>query len=148
MTPYIQCRWCTPGRFSAKQALDHVWTAKQAPAAADVNLCAGLLDNLEGFREKNMLQKVVLHVVARSNFHGDQEIEKLRHAFQQIDTDNNGMLTVEEFKKGLQEQSIDLSEAEIDDMQRSLDADGSGEISYTEFLSATLSKKHYMRDCT
>merc|ERR1719263_255354 len=60
-----------------------------------------------------------------------------------MDTDDNGSLTLQELQRGLGglEDGPDL----IEKLMKA-DFDNSGEISYTEFLAATLSEEIYMRE--
>ena len=49
---------------------------------------------------------------------------------QSIDTDHSGTITVEELKVGLRKQGSTVTEAELADLVRNLDADNSGTIDY------------------
>ena len=51
-------------------------------------------------------------------------------ATQSIDKDHSGTITVDELKVGLREQGSTVTEAELADLVRSLDADNSGTIDY------------------
>ena len=57
-------------------------------------------------------------------------------AGQSIDKDNSGTITVDELKVGLREQGSTVTEAELGDLVRSLDADNSGTIDYEVRLTA------------
>ena len=67
----------------------------------------------------------------------------MKKVFLKLDTDHDGVLTVEEITEGLK-----LSEAkdlkDIEKIFRSIDTDGGGTINYTEFLAATMDHKHYL----
>merc|ERR1712093_174194 len=51
-------------RYTAEQALNHVWIKNKAPKAQAIPLQASLVDNLKGFRSTNKLKKAALHVIA------------------------------------------------------------------------------------
>merc|ERR1719359_1942752 len=51
-------------RYTAEQALNHVWVRNKAPKAAGVAISTSLVDNLKGFRSQNKLKKAALHVIA------------------------------------------------------------------------------------
>mmetsp|Transcript_29938 Transcript_29938/g.79375 ORF Transcript_29938/g.79375 Transcript_29938/m.79375 type:complete len:543 (-) Transcript_29938:102-1730(-) len=125
-------------RATSGQALQDTWTAHHAPTAEAVSIGADLIDSLRAFRGKNKLQKAALHAVARQL--DEQHIQKLRSIFMQMDTDSDGTLTVEEMMTGLQQNGMVLND-ELRDLVQSIDADGSGEIDYTEFLAATLERR-------
>merc|ERR1712193_544284 len=72
-----------------------------------------------------------------------EDVSDLRMLFQGLDLNGDGLLTREEFIKGVNACGID--EANILQMIQSVDADGSGVIDYTEFLAATLEKKLYSK---
>merc|ERR1719337_723596 len=86
-------------RYTAEQALNHVWVRNKAPKAAGVALQGGLVDNLKGFRSQNKLKKAALHVIASQL--GESQIKALRETFMHLDHNGDGLLTVNEMKQGL-----------------------------------------------
>jgi len=131
-------------RYSAEQALNHVWVKNQAPKAKDVKLSSGFVDKLRGFRSQNKLKKAALHVIASSM--DDKQIKQLRETFQGLDENGDGLLTAAELKIGLEKSGISEVPPDLKEIMEGLDADGSGVIDYTEFLAATLDKKLYMEE--
>lgn len=64
-----------------------------------------------------------------------------------MDVNGDGQLTVEELKSGLKEiPDILLSEKDIIDAMRVLDANMNGLIDYTEFIAACLQSYNYLQD--
>lgn len=53
-----------------------------------------------------------------------------------MDEDGNKQLSKEELTDGLTEAGLELNEGEIDEIMTKLDADGSGGIDLTEFITA------------
>ena len=51
-----------------------------------------------------------------------------------MDDDKNRKLSIEEFKKGVEEYGLNLSKAEIEQIFRDMDTDKSGSIDFDEFL--------------
>ena len=51
-----------------------------------------------------------------------------------MDDDKNRKLSMEEFKKGVQEYGLNFSKSEIEELFRLIDTDRSGTIDYEEFL--------------
>jgi len=133
-------------RFSAEAAVNHVWITDTAPKASDCDIgSSGIVERLKDFRGQNKLKKAALHVIASQL--SDGQIKELRATFNQLDANNDGTLTLQELKDGL-EKCCGLEEIPADLMQivQAVDENGSGQIDYTEFLTATISKKTYERE--
>jgi len=129
-------------RFTAEQALNHVWVRNTAPKASAVALRSTLVDNLRGFRSQNKLKKAALHVIASQL--GESQIKALRDMFMALDGNGDGLLTVAELKHGLEKAGLKEIPPDLQQIMEEVDSDGSGRIDYTEFLAATLDKKTYM----
>jgi calcium-dependent protein kinase len=130
-------------RYTAEQALNHVWVRNLAPKAAGVSLQSSLVDNLKSFRSQNKLKKAALHVIA--NQLGEVQIKALRDVFMQLDHNGDGLLTAQEMKDGLLKICKEIP-PDLHNILEEVDSDGSGVIDYTEFLAATLDKKVYMAE--
>jgi len=132
-------------RYSAEQALGHVWVKEKAPKSKNVNLGgSSLVDNLKGFRSQNRLKKAALHVIASQL--GENAIKNLRDTFMALDGNGDGLLTVNEMKEGLQKCGLKEIPPDLQQIMEDVDSDGSGVIDYTEFLAASLDKKVYMAE--
>lgn len=51
-----------------------------------------------------------------------------------MDDDKNRKLSVDEFKKGIDEYGLNFSKAEIEQIFRDMDTDNSGSVDFDEFL--------------
>jgi len=131
-------------RYTAEQALNHIWVKNKAPKAQNVALQGSLVDNLRGFRSQNRLKKAALHVIASQL--GESQIKGLRDIFMAIDANGDGLLTVNEMKEGLNKAGLKEIPPDLQQIMEEVDSDGSGVIDYTEFLAATLDKKTYMAE--
>ncbi|KAJ8308804.1 hypothetical protein KUTeg_013678 [Tegillarca granosa] len=60
--------------------------------------------------------------------------EEVLEAFKLFDTDRNGYITARELKDVMTNLGEKITEEEVDDMIRVADANGDGQIEYTEFL--------------
>jgi len=131
-------------RYTAEQALNHVWVRNKAPKGNQASLSGSMMDNLKGFRSQNRLKKAALHVIASQL--GESQIKALRETFMALDENGDGLLTVNEMKEGLSKAGIKEMPEELQQIMKEVDSDGSGIIDYTEFLAATLDKKVYMAE--
>ena len=62
--------------------------------------------------------------------------------FRQLDTDNSGTLSKEELLEGYKQHMSELdAELEVEEILRTADIDGSGEIDFTEFITASMDSK-------
>lgn len=131
-------------RYTAEQALNHDWIAKKAPNSSDVPLQQSALDNLRGFRSGNKLKKAALHIIA--NQLSEDQIKALRETFIALDGDGDGKLTAIEMKEGIAKAGLKDIPADLQEIMKDIDSDGSGVIDYTEFLAATLDRKTYLKE--
>jgi calcium-dependent protein kinase len=129
-------------RISAKEVLRDPWLKKRAAnQIEDRPVTADTLKNLSTFRVISIqsglkLQQATLSFIA-SQMSSSEEISKLRDVFIQLDTDGNGVLSREELTQGFKILGLKSVE-DIEDIIQRCDADGSGFIDYSEFLTATI----------
>jgi len=131
-------------RYTADQALNHLWVKNKAPRAQNVPLESTQLENLRNFKVNNRLKKAALQVIAQQL--PDSEIENLKKIFMSIDKNGDGQLTVQEMVEGLHKSGMQTIPEELAELMKGVDADGSGVIDYTEFIAATLDKRKYIQE--
>jgi calcium-dependent protein kinase len=71
---------------------------------------------------------------------------ELQKAFKDLDLNGDGKLSKEELLIGFRKTHGDLAESEVDRLMEIADADGSGEIDYSEWVVATINKKNLLTD--
>lgn len=71
------------------------------------------------------------------------EVKELSVLFKQLDVDGSGTLTLDELIKGLEGYE---NKEKLIEILEGADADGSGDINYSEFIAATLDDQIYMRE--
>ena len=87
------------------------------------------------FAGYSKLKKLALYVIAHKS--SVDEIGFLQQLFQnRFDIEKDGVITLDEFKKALEVYSYTYDEVTV--MFNAIDIDGCGDISYTEFLAATI----------
>ena len=125
-------------RLTAQQALEHEWLTNsfalsdRRPDEAEMENIAGHITN---YGRAGEMKKLALMVIAHKS--STDDIMKLRKAFDQYDSSNDGEVTLAEFRSELRKQG-NYSDEEIDKMFASVDVNKEGTISYIEFLAATL----------
>ncbi len=72
---------------------------------------------------------------------GDDEKQYYENEFNKFDSTKSGMISDRDFISKVQESEDDLSQKEIKKLRRELDYDNSSQISYKDFLIATLDVK-------
>eukprot|EP00930_Biecheleria_cincta_P046613 TRINITY_DN32165_c0_g1_i1.p1 TRINITY_DN32165_c0_g1~~TRINITY_DN32165_c0_g1_i1.p1 ORF type:complete len:587 (+),score=147.27 TRINITY_DN32165_c0_g1_i1:82-1842(+) len=139
------CLQKTPlARPPADKALRHGWLEKQAgPAGDSVDLAYLRVDGLAAYGRMNKVKKAVLTVIATQL--PEENIQTLKSMFFSMDKNSDGTLTVLEIEKALTQAGVELP-ADIQQLLKQVDTDGSGVVDYTEFLAATLDKQVYAQE--
>ena len=65
----------------------------------------------------------------------DEEVNKLRQTFNQLDEDGGGSIGIDELEEPLIGLGLAETKEEIDEMIIAVDDDGSGQIEFEEFLA-------------
>merc|ERR1712014_341994 len=68
------------------------------------------------------------------------EVDEIKEAFDLFDNDNSGAISVNELTSAMQSLGFDVKHAVVYNMVADLDADGSGEIEFGEFLDVMTAK--------
>jgi calcium-dependent protein kinase len=121
-------------RPSAREALNHEWLKKTLLKPVDRASSMSLLENLQSFHPHKNIEKLTLSFIT-SHLLTSSEIEKMTELFESWDIDQSGTLSREEFKAGIGG-FISLSDREIADLFMDIDTDSSGEIDFSEFVTA------------
>ncbi|CAD7929675.1 unnamed protein product [Amoebophrya sp. A120] len=148
-------------RLSAKHALCHPFVMKtymedglvseRDPEKLKKILSMGeVLERMRRFSELSTLKRSSLIVLAHMIGTSADEMEAYRLTFRQLDTDGSGSLSLEEFKEGIQRESLRLDQKPIefpanfnDEIWPAVDLNESDDINFTEFLAACLSSDQY-----
>jgi calcium-dependent protein kinase len=118
-------------RLSAHEALMH--PCMRVSAFLGSELHQKLMTNLRSYKRFRPIERVVLTILA---YHSRSDA--LREVFSLLDTDMNGVLSKQEIVTGMNRLGLMLP-SDFDEILDSIDADGSGEIEFTEFMAAGLS---------
>eukprot|EP00913_Durusdinium_trenchii_P027219 g25538.t1 len=144
-------------RLSAKEALRDPWITNSAQQST-LPLCPAVLSNLRKYSAEHRLKKAALQLLARQQ--NDDVFDQLKKQFNELDENGDGIITFAELKQGMKKAGLagGLSSkdddgvrtvASLEDLHNlalALDADGSGEIDYTEFLAAAMERKSLVQE--
>ncbi|XP_059296423.1 calcium-dependent protein kinase 13-like [Lycium ferocissimum] len=130
-------------RLTAKQVLEHPWlqNAKKAP---NVPLGDMVKSRLKQFALMNRFKRKALRVIA--DFLSNEEVEDLNEMFGKIDTDNDGIVSVEELKAGLQKFNSQLADSEVKMLIEAIETNGKGTLDYGEFIAISLHLQRMAND--
>lgn len=134
-------------RPSAAEALLHPWIQQanqQTKETVSTDVAMSALTNLQNFNAKSKLKQATYAFIA-SQLLSKQEKEQIDKVFRAMDLNGDGKLQKDEIKQGYAEFfGRQLTDLEVDEMFDKVDADGSGEIEYSEFVVATLNEKNLL----
>mmetsp|Transcript_65849 Transcript_65849/g.140887 ORF Transcript_65849/g.140887 Transcript_65849/m.140887 type:complete len:531 (-) Transcript_65849:4-1596(-) len=103
-----------------------------------------LVASFKHMNQLNALERVAITAVAHNL--PASKIEHLRTSFEQMDRNGDGVLQPQELHDGLK--SSGIANAELMEVLRTIDTDGSGAISYTEFIASTYEFQRSLQDST
>lgn len=137
-------------RISAAEALDHPWfqnNTKEKKLRLDLPIGRRSLRNLKDFRAKNKLQDAILFFLV-NQLTSKEEEQELLDQFLTIDSDGDGMLSKADLLKAYAKSGKDPNQAEVivDNILANADKTGSGIINYTEFVTASISKRKFFSE--
>ncbi|MCQ2821661.1 MAG: protein kinase, partial [archaeon] len=126
-------------RPTAAECLKHKWfdIASEKTEKIDFNL-----ESFKTYVYGNKLKKAALTFIAERM--KDQDVEKLKNKFMEMDKDKNGTISYEELKEGLS--PYGLAENQIKEMFDLVDTDKSGAIDYTEFIASVLDVENNVKE--
>ena len=134
-------------RLSAEQCINHKWFKLLEQSNLNNSNQFGkklqmkVINKMNDFVKENRLKQAVLQFIS-NQFNLKKEEEDLQALFKEFDLKKTGEISKEIFYKKLIELYGEIEGKEIcDKIFERLDLDGSGEISYDEFLSAMIDGK-------
>lgn len=132
-------------RIKASTALDHEWFKQNIEYQDATEAVIKALTNLKSFKAEQKLQQAAITFIVSQLATGDEMIE-IELAFKDLDINMDGKLSLPEIKEGYKKYMPQISEQEIDRILEIADADGSGEIDYSEWVVAVIDKVKLLSD--
>jgi len=128
-------------RFSAAQALSHIWfkdPAKPSPYGNVEGLSVSIFEGLKQYQAYNKLKRAVLQLLTREL--SEFQIQELRSKFMALDREGDGLLSPSELLEGMRHVGYEMSAEELDQVLAALDPN-SRRIGYKEFVSALIERR-------
>jgi len=123
------------GRLSAHQANETEWLQKQeSESTLEKELIDLIHRTLLYQSEGSLMKKIALLIIAHHS--SNEEIRELRNAFRQYDSNNDGIITFDDFKTTLG--NFGYREEDCKFLFEKLDVYQKNQVYYTEFLAATI----------
>lgn len=132
-------------RISARQALNHPWFEGAPEIAINVDLMKESLKNLLSFNAVQKMQQATMSMMVQ-NMITKEEISRLQQVFQALDKNKDGKLQYAELLSGYEEFYGDFAKEEVDRIFKLVDVDNSGEIDFSEFVTATVNRNELLQD--
>jgi len=132
-------------RYTCDQVLGSKWIRQYAPktAAKQEMISADVVKSITNYANMEKLKKTAVQVVAFTL--PPAEIKKLRDQFKAFDADGSGTLCLPEFRQAM-EKHDGMDAQHIADLFSKIDSDHTGLISYSEFISASLSTSVHLNE--
>ncbi len=129
-------------RLNAQQVLNHVWVQKNAPNPEgfieEVNK-----KTLKSYSSFNKIKKSVINFI--SSRLNDDEIEKLKNIFYEMDINKDGTITLDEMQDCLSKM-FKNNKNYIENIFNEIDTNKSGRIEFTQLISALIEQKIYLNE--
>ncbi|OMJ94762.1 hypothetical protein SteCoe_1941 [Stentor coeruleus] len=122
-------------RFSAEQALTHPWMKQAKEEKVDISIYA----SLKNFMPPSEMWRAAVGILVK--YMSVSEIGALRSAFNEVDIEGTGTLSIKDIEFSLAKTGIILPKRELIEIFKRLDYAQDGKIHYSEFLTATLSSR-------
>jgi len=135
-------------RISGEQALRDPWFRKFKnieKGCEEDKLDASILESLRRYKGKSKFKKAVLCMLVKM-VRSSKEVDNLRESFHKLDLDGCGLIDSVELKSAMRSSSRELiRDEEVESIITEVDYFGYHKITYSEFLSATISIKKIMK---
>lgn len=129
-------------RLSLDDARRHPWIEQTSSSKRSMTLTVGQ-QNMRSYRGHSTLKKAALHTMAQRI--SDDDVAQLRRMFALLDKNGDGTVTFYELQEGLSQLGQPATAKHFAELMEAADVDGSKRLEYTEFLAATLDKRHYRK---
>ena len=132
-------------RLTPQDGLNHPWILKFSSKSNESDLINNeTIQLLLDFSKKSPLEKEIYYFIAKVSNESDIDIYK--SFFNQLDCNNMGSLTLEDFKQRFENNGIEIDEEDFEEIFNGLNFHKAGKIFYSEFLAAFVSSKEFKKE--
>ena len=124
-------------RLTLEQVLEHPWITHNSSSPDSGIISINLVDRLKKFARWTKLRKAVATLIATQV--SDIDIKDNIQAFNTIDKNMDGYITLDELERGMASSTTRPSNTK--DIMNHVDTDHNNAINYNEFIAATLNEK-------
>ena len=127
-------------RWSAEQLLQHPWIVEMSKlneVPIEESVQKDILYNLQQFAKASKFQKMIVSILIGLKT-DKNDLSQLKKAFLQMDTDNDGNLTLDEILEAEKQVSGLKLGNKWKEVLYQCDLDGNGKIDFQEFLTAAI----------
>ena len=105
------------------------------------------MGNLANFRKTSLLQKTVMGFIG-GLLTSEEELEAMKSQFNAMDSNNNGLLDMDELKEGMRDQmdALYFDQFDWEEWLKTIDTDGDGQVNFTEFITAANNRKKMLNE--
>uniref|UniRef100_A0A7S1CLD5 Calcium-dependent protein kinase 1 n=1 Tax=Bicosoecida sp. CB-2014 TaxID=1486930 RepID=A0A7S1CLD5_9STRA len=128
-------------RLTASQALYHPWILAQGSRDASL-LSPAHIASLRRFTSYRKVKQLSLNIVSRMI--SDQEAQELREAFERLDKDNAGIISMPALQHAMNFNGHEPSAREMYALFNHIDINGDGYLDFYEFIAASMRRTLYL----
>lgn len=130
-------------RTTIEDCLKNPWTSRRKGSAGEHShvLHEDVIKTMRRYARSTVLRKAALQAVATRMT--EQQIRGLGQLFQQLDSNQDGVLSLRELRAGASGVAASVC-SDLDELFEQLDTDGDGKLQYTEFLAAAMGARRYL----
>ena len=132
-------------RISAEKIMVHPWIIKYCEPNSEIRIVsANSLKRLASINITSKFHRAVIKYIV-SQVLSSKKIEKIKNLFKKLDSNGDGLLRLEEMRRGLDQSGLKMTD--LDEIFHKIDKKNSGSITCTEFITETIDiKKEISRE--
>ena len=107
-------------RYTCADALKHEWFTQMETKRSQSQIDPNVIKSLSEFKGVSYLKKEAMNILVKTL--REKEILHLKTQFEQIDTDQTGMISASELKEAMKKSQKNYSDDQIEEMFKNIEA--------------------------